>query len=148
MQLSRTLKPAREIADDDGVRSRIDLNIAARRQRRAREERRQVCRLGVTERACQHFEIAGQGTFVGELAALSFLIRQHRKWRDAHDRAFNRVPQFVIAQDDVERLIPRHFVQRDVHGALYRLVDDDVEAADVGERPQDGPQIRALETRT
>jgi hypothetical protein len=50
----------------------------------------------------------------------------------------------VIFQNDIERLIPRHFVQRHIDLALHRLIDHDVQAADVGKRPEHCSQIRAL----
>ncbi len=144
-QRRRALQPAGQVADDDGVGPRIDLDIAARRQRRARQQRRQLGRLGVAERAGQQLELARERALFGELAALPFLVGQHGERRDAHDRPFDRIAQLVIAQDDVERLVPRHFVQRDVDGALHRLVDHDVQPADVRERAQHRPEIRAFE---
>src|SRR4029434_2308124 len=58
-----------------------------------------------------------------------------------------RIAELVVPENDVERLIPRHLMQRDVDGALYRLIDDDVEPADVRKRAEHRPQVRALEIK-
>ena len=65
--------------------------------------------------------------------------------RDADDRAVDRVVELIAAQDDVERLIPRHVGQLDVDRALDIGVDDHVEPADVGKRAEHGAQIDAVE---
>ena len=52
--------------------------------------------------------------------------------------------QFVIAKNDVQRLIPWHLIERHVDRPLHRLIDHDVQAADVGESAQHGAQIRTL----
>ena len=65
--------------------------------------------------------------------------------RDADDGAVDRVVELIAAQDDVERLIPRHVGQLDVDRALHVGVDDHVQPADVGERAQHRAQIDAVE---
>ncbi len=127
------------------VGARVHLDIAARRERRLGEQRGQVGRLGVAQRTGEQLQLARERLLVAELPPLGLLVREHAERRDAHDGAVDAIAQFVILQNDVERLIPRHFVQRHVDRALHRLIDDDVEAADVGERAEHRPQIGALE---
>ena len=105
----------------------------------------QVLRLRVAERPRQHAQLAGERLLVGQLAALRFFVGQHRQRRDADDGAVDDVAKLVGAQDDVERLVPRHVAQRDVHRALNRRIDDDVQTADLGERAEHGAQVGALE---
>ena len=106
---------------------------------------RRSAALRVAERARQDVQLAGERLRVRQLAALFFLVGQHGQRRDADDRAVDDVAELVRAQDDVERLIPRHVAQRHVDGALNRRIDDDVQAADLGEGPQHRAQVGALE---
>jgi hypothetical protein len=101
----------------------------------------------VAQRPRQHLEVAGERAVVREFALLGGFLGQHGQRRNPHDRAFNRVPKLVVAKNDVERLVPRHFVQRNVNRALHRLVDDNIQTTNVRERSQYGSEIRTLEIK-
>ena len=76
------------------------------------------------------------------------LVLERLDLRDPDDRPVNRVVEPVAAQDHVERLIPRHIRQLDVHRALHVGIDDHVQPADVGQRPQHRAQVDAIEVET
>jgi hypothetical protein len=82
--------------------------------------------------------------FLQQAASLLFL-RQDVERRDADDRAFDRVAELIGAEDDVERLIPRHFAQRHIDGALHARIDHHVQPGDLREGAQHGAQVDALE---
>ena len=90
-------------------------------------------------------ELPGVGGRLGERLPRVLLLPQRVERRDADDRAVHGVAELVGAQDDVERLVPRHVAQHDVDRALHVRVDDDVEAADLGERAQHRAEVGALE---
>ncbi len=72
-------------------------------------------------------------------------LRSVSTLRDADDRAVHGVVELIAAQDDVERLIPRHFVEDDVDRALHVRIDHHVETADLGEAAQHRAEVGALE---
>ena len=144
-QARRALEALGQVVDDHRVGARVGLDGPALRQRRGREQRLQILGARVAERARHHPQLAGERLLVRQLAALALLVGQHGQRRDAHDGAVHRVAEAVGAQDDVERLIPRHVAQRDVDRALDGRVDDDVQAADLGEGPQHRAQVGARE---
>ena len=109
------------------------------------QERLDLIRGRIAQGRGHHAKLPGQGLLLGELPPLLLFIGQRGQRRDADDGAVQRVAKLVRAEDDVERLIPGHIAQRDVHRSLDRGVDDDVEPADLGKRPEHGAQIRALE---
>ena len=135
-----------EVANDQRVRAGVDLHVAARRQRAARDHGHEVRGLRVAHRHRQGAQLAGERLRFAELAALFVFLRQHVQRHDAHDVAVDAVAELVGAQDDVERLVPRHVAERHVDGALDARVDDDVQAvADFRERAEHGAKIGALE---
>ena len=145
MRSDARCEPIGEVVDDQRVGAGIGLDRSALRQHRGHEQRPQVLRPRVAERPRQHAQLAGERLLVRQLAALRLFVREHRERRDAHDRAVHDVAELVGAQDDVERLVPRHIAQRHVDRALDRRVDDDVQAADLRERPEHGAEVGALE---
>ena len=134
-----------QVGDDQVVGARVHLNRRALGQRRAQEERRHVGRLGVGQRLGHRHQLAGERLLLGQLAARLAFRAQRLDRRDADDRALDRVVELIGAQDDVERVIPRHFVQRDVDDALDLGIDDQVEAGDLGEGAEHRAEVDALE---
>ena len=143
------------IAGEAGSAGRVTISVLVRgstcavprlRQRRSLlQQRRELLGLRVAELPLQRPELAGVVLRVEQRLALVLFRRQHARSARCGRSCRRRVAELVGAQDDVERLIPRHVAQRDVHGALHRRIDDDVQAADLGERAQHGAQIGALE---
>ncbi len=102
-------------------------------------------RLGVIQRLGDGHQLARERLLVGQLATRLGFGAQHVERRDADDRALDRVVELIGAQDDVERLIPRHLVQRDVDGALHVGIDDQIQAGDLSEGAEHRAQVDALE---
>ena len=117
-QRRRSLEAVGQVLDDDGVGPRVELDRAALRQDRRRDQLAQIRGLRVAERPRQHLQLAGERLRIRQFATLFFFGGQHRQRRDANDRAVDDVAKLVRAQDDVERLIPRHIAKRHVDGAL------------------------------
>ena len=105
--------------------------------------------LGVTERKRLEREAAGLrlplgGGCAADCCALVLRL-ERRDPRDPDDRALDGVVELIAAQNDVERLIPRHVGQLDVDRSLHVRVDDHVQTADVGERAQHRAQVDTVE---
>ena len=126
------------------VRGSVWIDAALRQDGRG-DQRTQVFAARVAQRAGQRAQLARERLLFGQLAALRLLVGQHRQRRDADDGAVDDVAEPVRAQDDVERLIPRHVTQRHVHRALDGRIDHDVEAADLREGAEHRAQVGALE---
>src|SRR5256885_797592 len=75
------------------------------------EQRLELLRLCVAQGFREHLQLPGERLLVVQLAALAFLVGEHRERRDADDRAVHDVPELVGAQNHVERLIPWHVAQ-------------------------------------
>ena len=72
-------------------------------------------------------------------------LRERGERSDADDRPVQNVSELVRAQDDIKRLIPRDVAHGNVHGATHGGIDDDVQAADLGEHAQHGAEVCAFE---
>ncbi len=135
----------RQVRDDERVGAIVDLHVAARRERRFLDERRSGGRSRVAERERADGERAGVGGRLGERLPRVLLLPQRVDPRDADDRAVDGVVELIAAQDDVERLIPRYFVEDDVDRALHVRIDHHVETADLREPAQHRAEVGALE---
>ena len=103
-------------------------------------------RAGVAERERAHRQRRRRrAADFGQRLPRVLLLAQRVQRRDADDGAVDGVVELIAAQDDVERLVPRHVVEDDVDRALHVGVDDHVQAADLGEAAQHGAQVGALE---
>ena len=133
-----------EVGDDQRVRAHVGRDRSALRQHGGGQQRLHQLGAGVAQGARHRRQRAGERLRFGQLLALRLFVGQDRQRRDADDGAVDHVAKTIGAQDDVERLIPGHVPQRDVNRPLDRRIDDDVQAADLGERAEHGAQIGAL----
>ena len=117
---ARVRRSGRSVMMSVLVRGSTWIDAALRQRASAVSSARRSSALRVAERPRQHAQLAGERLLVGQLAALRLFLGEHRERRDADDGAVDDVAELVGAQDDVERLVPRHVAQRDVDRALDR----------------------------
>ena len=135
--------------NQQGIGSFIDGHAAAGGDQRilaaAEDQVRQVRRLGVVDLyipRMQRLLLLPFEPFVerGLLPGGQFLGR-----RDDDYVAVAAHVQALRRQNDVEDLIPRHIAQLQRNVALYRIADDDVHAAGLGQQLQHGARCDVLE---
>src|SRR5579872_6135389 len=63
-------------------------------------------------------------------AVVSFFAQRIHRC-DAQNIAFELTREFVVLQDDVQRLVPRHIVEDDGQGSVHIRIKNDVQSADL-----------------
>src|SRR5260370_26172395 len=117
------------IANDQLVRAVIEQNIAAR-TKELLQRRRHRGSLGITQYASHGHRSDCFGLRLFQIAlGLGFLLQSGPR-RDPQDVAVELFVQAVILHHDIERLIPRHFIQYDGERPLDRWIQYPVQAAD------------------
>src|SRR6266496_2990658 len=107
-----------------------------------------IVALRIAQLERDHSQLPSVGLGFLKLADLVLLRPQRLERRDAHNGAVHDVAKAVCLENDVQRLIPGHVAESDVDGAVHFRIDHDVQAADLGEGPQDRTQIGALKVET
>ena len=138
------VRPIAQVAHDERVGARVDLDFTARRESAAGQNPDELGRFRIAQWHRRHTKLSGERLHLGQLATLFLFGSEHRNRRDADNGAIDDVAELVGLEDDVERLIPGHVTQRNVDHAGDAGVDDDVQPADLGEGAQHGAQIGAL----
>ena len=105
---------------------------------------RQVGRPRVVQGSREHDQLARQRLFLGESPAGFRFGSEDFRRRNPDDGPIEDVLEPVRLENQGKRLVPRHVAQRDVHAAVDLRVDDDVQAADLGECPQHRAQVGVL----
>ena len=93
----------------------------------------------------QRRNLPGLGLRLRQIADLLLLRFERLERCDPDNGAVDDVAEAVGFENDVERLVPGNVAQRHVDGAVHARIDDDVEAADLGEGAQHGAEVGALE---
>ena len=77
--------------------------------------------------------------------ALCFgLVLKSSARRDAQNVAVKLLVEAVVLQHDVERLIPRHFIQNDGKAPLDRGIQHDVQSADLVNQAEEVLEVNIL----
>src|SRR3990172_7460847 len=133
-----------DVADDEGVGAGVANNLAARGEE-ALEGGLEVARLGVAELHGVHHRLGGFFAGLGQVAVLFLLGLEPRPGGDAQHVPFQGAAQAVVAQDDVQGLIPGDVNQHQRDRAADVGVDDDVQPADLVDQAEEILEVNVLE---
>src|SRR3990172_3986167 len=135
-----------DVADDQGVGAVIPDDLAPGREE-ALEGGLEVVRLGVAQLHGVHHRLGGflAGAGGGEVAVLFLLGLQAVAGGDAEHVAFQGAAQAVVAQDDVQGLVPGNVNQHQGDRAADVRVHHDVQAADLVDQAEEVLQVNVLQ---
>ncbi len=101
--------------------------------------------LGVAQNARHGNRLDGVRLGLQEFTLLVGFMLQGVLGGDAQNVAVNFLGQAIVAQHDVQALIPGHFVENQRHGSVNRRIEHHVQSADFVNQAEEILQVDVLE---
>src|SRR5437773_1229080 len=129
-QLQYGRQESRDLADDEGVRPRVDHDVAATRHD-ALQNRNDLGGARVRQLLDDRAGGLRGLTRLREPRPVGLLDPEPLGRRDPHDVVFEHVTEVVLLQDQVEGLVPGNVLELDGDGALDVRIDDAVQPGEL-----------------
>ena len=143
-QLQYGRQESRDLADDEGVRPRVDHDVAATRHD-ALQNRNDLGGARVRQLLDDRAGGLRGLTRLREPRPVGLLDPELLGRRDPHDVVFEHVTEVVLLQDQVEGLVPGNVLELDGDGALDVRIDDDVQPGELRDRAKDVLDVGVLQ---